>query len=156
MARPLRLRRSGEPRGLAHAHRAALRGELARARRRAGDLSALAAGEEVLASSPDETAAGRELTALLERSIDALPKPYRVVFVLRAVEGLSTLEVAAALELGESAVKVRLHRARAMLQSALLACAEREGALASAFAFDGERCERVWRAVWAARAPAGA
>ena len=73
----------------------------------------------------------------------------RVVFVLRAVEGLSTAEVAAALELQEGAVKVRLHRARERLKKDLLARAERAGALGDAWTFDGPRCDglvaRVFR-----------
>jgi RNA polymerase sigma-70 factor, ECF subfamily len=37
-----------------------------------------------------------ELRGLLERAIDDLPTPYRLVYVLREIEGLSTAETAAA------------------------------------------------------------
>lgn len=41
--------------------------------------------------------------------MDALPDSYRAVFMLREIEGLSTAETAAGLELGEEAVETRLH-----------------------------------------------
>ena len=56
-----------------------------------------------------------------------LPASLRVVFVLREIEGLSTDETAAALELGESAVKVRLHRARLRLRELLAGYLATEG-----------------------------
>ena len=91
----------------------------------------------------DEDAARREVVSRIERAIDGLPEPYRVVLVLRAVEGLSTAEVAEALDLEEGAVKVRLHRARERLERDLLACAYGADLLAEAWAFDGRRCARV-------------
>ena len=55
----------------------------------------------------------------LRRALAALPPGYRVVVVLREMEGLSTREVAAVTKLSESNVKQRLHRARMMLRAAL-------------------------------------
>ncbi len=43
----------------------------------------------------------------------AVPYPYREILLLRFVEELSVLEIASALDIGESAVKMRLSRARA-------------------------------------------
>ena len=57
-----------------------------------------------------------ELHQQLESAITRLPDELRVVLILRDVEGLSTAEAAAALELTEAAVKSRLHRARAVLR----------------------------------------
>ena len=51
--------------------------------------------------------------------ITALPDSYRIVLVLRDIEGLSTREVGEALDLSEANVKVRLHRARAALKKLL-------------------------------------
>lgn len=51
--------------------------------------------------------------------IDELPDSYRIVLLLRDIEGLSTAEVATELELSEANVKVRLHRARAALKKLL-------------------------------------
>jgi len=52
----------------------------------------------------------RELRLVLERSIEALPEIYRMVFLLRSVEGLSVAETAGCLDIGPEAVKTRLHR----------------------------------------------
>ena len=57
-----------------------------------------------------------ELHKVLERGIAALPEGERVALVLRDVEGLSTAEAAAVLELSEAALKSRLHRARVLLR----------------------------------------
>ena len=51
--------------------------------------------------------------------IDMLPDQYRIVLLLRDIEELSTAEVAAVLDLSETNVKVRLHRARAALKKLL-------------------------------------
>jgi RNA polymerase sigma-70 factor (ECF subfamily) len=68
---------------------------------------------------PSEALQRQELRLLLQESIAALPDGYRVVFLLREVEELSTHEAAAMLQMTESALKVRLHRARMMLQKDL-------------------------------------
>jgi RNA polymerase sigma-70 factor (ECF subfamily) len=68
---------------------------------------------------PSAAALDTELRAQLERALAALPKSLRTVFVLRELQGLTTEETAAALQLGESAVKVRLHRARLRLRELL-------------------------------------
>jgi RNA polymerase sigma-70 factor (ECF subfamily) len=60
-----------------------------------------------------------ELIAELERGIGQLHPDLRVVLVLRDVEGLSTAETAASLDLSEAAVKSRLHRARVILRDLL-------------------------------------
>lgn len=90
-----------------------------------------------------------ELRRTLEQAIDRLPESYRTVFVLRAVEGLSTAEVARDLELSESAVKVRLMRAREKLRANLSSRAQELGVLADAWSFAGERCNRITEAVFA-------
>jgi RNA polymerase sigma-70 factor (ECF subfamily) len=68
---------------------------------------------------PAAAALDTELRAQLERALAALPERLRTVFALRELRGLSTEETAAALHLGESAVKVRLHRARLRLRELL-------------------------------------
>lgn len=70
-------------------------------------------------SDPEDRVAARQAAFLVGRAAERLPSPYRAVFVLREVDGLSTAEAAAALSIGEAATKVRLHRARAMLRRAL-------------------------------------
>jgi RNA polymerase sigma-70 factor (ECF subfamily) len=61
----------------------------------------------------------RELRSVLERSLKRLPVDYRVVFVLRDMEGKSAAEAAAILKISEEAVKSRLRRARAFLRAQL-------------------------------------
>ncbi|HJZ77166.1 MAG TPA: RNA polymerase sigma factor [Vicinamibacterales bacterium] len=98
-------------------------------------------------ASPDRLAYSSELGRLIEDAVDALPESYRAVFMLRDVEGLSTLETAEGLGVGEEAVKTRLHRARAMVRQTL---SDRLGASApQAFQFHATRCDRVVAAVLA-------
>lgn len=90
---------------------------------------------------PEQAAATAETRRLLEALIESLPHGNRAVFVLRDVEGMSTTEASEALGISEENVKVRLHRARAVLRSGLAAYAQRE--MRSAFAFHASRCDRV-------------
>ncbi len=96
---------------------------------------------------PEKQLGDRELARLLEAAIGDLPELYRAVYVLREVEGLSTEEVATALDVSETVVKVRLHRAKERLRKRLLARAGR--AAADVFAFQAPRCDRVVGAVLA-------
>ena len=68
---------------------------------------------------PDEIVLSGELQAVLDQAVAALPESLRVVFVLRDIEGLSTAEAAETLNLSETNVKVRLHRARLVLREKL-------------------------------------
>jgi RNA polymerase sigma-70 factor (ECF subfamily) len=69
--------------------------------------------------TPDELAQRRETGELLRQALDELDEKYRLVFLLRDVEGYSTSETAEALNITESNVKVRLLRARLMLRERL-------------------------------------
>lgn len=51
--------------------------------------------------------------------VENLPDEYRTVIMLRDIEGLDTAEAAAVLNISESAVKTRLHRARQALRERL-------------------------------------
>jgi RNA polymerase sigma-70 factor (ECF subfamily) len=68
---------------------------------------------------PSEALERKEVRGLLHNAITALPLIYREVFQLRDVEQLSVNEAAAALGITPGSVKVRLHRARMMLQKNL-------------------------------------
>jgi RNA polymerase sigma-70 factor (ECF subfamily) len=57
-----------------------------------------------------------ELVAQLDRAIFELSEPVRAAFTLRDIQGLSTKEVAEILDVSESAVKMRLARAREALR----------------------------------------
>lgn len=100
------------------------------------------------AENPEERAAAHETIRLLERAVDALPVPYRTVYVMREIEQLSTAETGEALGLTEEAVKVRLHRARAMLRESLGEAIDR--AAPDAFQFLAPRCNRMVERVMAA------
>lgn len=69
--------------------------------------------------TPEALAERAEVRHLLDAALADLDDKYRVVFVLRDVEGLSVRETAEALGLTESAVKVRLLRARLQLRERL-------------------------------------
>jgi len=68
---------------------------------------------------PNQDIENTELKKILDESIDKLSPEYRIVFLLRDVEGLSTEETAQLTELSVPAVKSRLHRARAFLRKEL-------------------------------------
>lgn len=68
---------------------------------------------------PSEALERSEVKQMIASAVEALPEIYRSVFVLRDVEELSVNETAEALSLSVPAVKVRLHRARMMLQKQL-------------------------------------
>jgi RNA polymerase sigma-70 factor (ECF subfamily) len=69
--------------------------------------------------TPEQIASQRETQRLLAQALDELDDKYRVVFLLRDVEGLSTAETAEALGITEANVKVRLLRARLALRERL-------------------------------------
>lgn len=95
--------------------------------------------------SPEQKAAISEARSLLERAILALPVQYRTALVLRDVDEMTTAEAAAILDVSEEALKVRLHRARAMLRKQLYAIS---GATSTAaFQFHASRCDRVAKVV---------
>ncbi|HTA80565.1 MAG TPA: sigma-70 family RNA polymerase sigma factor [Terracidiphilus sp.] len=68
---------------------------------------------------PSDALEQKELRDILLSAIQRLPEIYRNIVVLRDVEEMDIRETAAALGISEGAVKVRLHRARAMLQREL-------------------------------------
>lgn len=68
---------------------------------------------------PSEALERREVRALLEEAIGRLSPIYREVLVLRDIEEMSIEETALLLSITISSVKVRLHRARIMLQKEL-------------------------------------
>jgi RNA polymerase sigma-70 factor (ECF subfamily) len=90
---------------------------------------------------PEHLSERRQIRRLLEAKIDALPDSFRIVFVLRALEELSVDETAAALGIPEATVRTRFFRARSQLREAL--SREIDLAFDDAFAFAGERCDRI-------------
>jgi RNA polymerase sigma-70 factor (ECF subfamily) len=64
----------------------------------------------------DDRLLNRELAVVLEKSIQNIPLNYRTVFVLREIEGFSVAETSDLLQITATNVKVRLNRAKALLQ----------------------------------------
>ena len=133
---------------------------LARLRRRKKNASLedeIGHEDDVMATSdrnPEQRAHDGELRTVLEDAIDALPPAFRAVFMMRAVEDMSTADAAAVLGVPEDTVRTRLFRARGLLQSML---AKRiEASAADAFSFERPRCDGVVAAVLGRIGPAAA
>jgi len=114
-----------------------------RRRRSVADLGEVqeTPANEAQAPSPEQALARQEIRRGIERAVDALPVPFRSVFMLRAIEQMTAEETALALDIPAKTVKTRLHRARKQLRQAL---AEQFGEiLDGAFPFLGTRCDRL-------------
>lgn len=98
-----------------------------------------------LTDDPADAAARGQLRRLLEHAVDALPEAFRLVYLLRDVEGCSVEETATALGIREETVKTRLHRARRQLRAALQQTISSNAP--EAFTFMGMRCARITNAV---------
>lgn len=94
---------------------------------------------------PEQAAAQQEIRRVLERAIDDLAEHFRIVFVMRDIEGMSVEETATQLGLRSETVRTRLHRARAELREALKT--QLASTLREAFPFAGARCSRIASAV---------
>lgn len=99
----------------------------------------------------ENRASSVELADVLRQTVDLLPSDLRVVFTLRLVEGLATEEVAEVLSLSPANVKVRLHRARALLRQRIDQRLGEE--VRRLYQFDGPRCDRIVRGVLARLSP---
>ena len=81
-----------------------------------GDMPLQVPGDDL---SPQERLEYKQLRRSLFAAVHQLPKKYRMVLVLRDMEGLSAREVGAVMGLTERAVKSRLHRARLFVRHEL-------------------------------------
>ncbi len=70
-------------------------------------------------SSPEQLAACSEMSACVQAFVQRLPPDYRVVLVLKDLQGLKNSEIAEVLDCSLATVKIRLHRARTKLREAL-------------------------------------
>lgn len=78
------------------------------------------------AQMPLDKLLSNELLDKINEAIFTLPEKYRLVIVLRDIEGFSTAETAQILNLSDTNVKVRLHRARLFLRDRLKGYFENE------------------------------
>jgi RNA polymerase sigma-70 factor (ECF subfamily) len=94
-----------------------------------------------------------ELKALLERAVDALPRTYRAVYLLREMQQFTTAETADCLGLSHENVKVCLHRARLVLKARLQKSAEYLELFDYPAIFCGPMTANVMRSILASRVP---
>jgi RNA polymerase sigma factor (sigma-70 family) len=81
----------------------------------------------------------QEAQRLLEAAIDHLPEKYRLIYILKEVEGLSNDQIAESLGISDSNIKVRLHRARLLLKDNLY----NRSLGIDVFEFGNARCDAV-------------
>jgi RNA polymerase sigma-70 factor (ECF subfamily) len=94
---------------------------------------------------PERSIARQEIRQLLEAAVDGLPETFRVVFVMRDIEGMSIEETARFLDIRPETIKTRLHRARRLLRESL--DEQLASTLKESFPFAGARCARMTEAV---------
>lgn len=89
--------------------------------------------------NPESNTIYKESTAFIEKAIDALPHKYKIVFMLKEVDGMEILEISKTLDLSNSNVKVRLHRARNMMKDYLVQATNTR----NVFEFGNSKCDRL-------------
>jgi RNA polymerase sigma-70 factor (ECF subfamily) len=96
-------------------------------------------------TDPEKITIQKEMKQLLEMAIDNIPETYRMVYILHEVEGMKINEIVQCLDLSESNVKIRLHRAKAMLKDSLYQLSTN----GKVFEFGSTRCDRMVEKVMA-------
>ena len=97
--------------------------------------------EPVFDVQPIDLVATEQLRCLLEKAIDQLPVGNRCVYMMRAVQQLSTKETALSLDVTEDVVKTRYLRAKRLLQEIFEEHIHKTGL--SLHEFDGNRCDSI-------------
>ncbi|MDN5785849.1 RNA polymerase sigma factor [Pseudorhodobacter sp.] len=89
-------------------------------------------------NNPENELARSEIRNFLEKAIDALPEPFRLIYIMRDVQELTAREVSDLLGVNIVTVKTRLFRARRLLRLELRRSVAEE--FSAIFPFDGARC----------------
>ena len=89
--------------------------------------------------NPQDKMIQNEAKDLLENAIDQLDTKYKTVYMMKEVEEMSIKQIAAALDLTEVNVKVRLHRSKEMLKEILYHVTNDK----NVFEFGFSRCDRI-------------
>lgn len=89
--------------------------------------------------NPEKNMIRQETTQMVETAIDTLPAKYRTMYIMREVEGMSVADIGECLEITESNVKVRLHRAKLMIKEHLY----KLSAHSKAFEFGSHKCDAI-------------
>lgn len=87
--------------------------------------------------NPDRIVVQGELKEILENAISQLSPEYRVIFMLREIEGFSHQDIANSLEMTTNNVKVKIHRAKNFLKDELL----KSASMTSLFEFGNAKCD---------------
>lgn len=88
----------------------------------------------------------QETQRILEHAIDMLPEKYRVIYILKEVEGLSNSQVIETLDISDSNIKVRLHRAKSLLKDSLFKLSSG----GEVFEFGNRKCDAMVKFVMGA------
>jgi RNA polymerase sigma-70 factor (ECF subfamily) len=108
-------------------------------------LAADEVGSETLNRIPDKQINAerviirQETQQLFENAVDNLPEKYRLIYMMKEVEGMSNQEIAVCMGLTESNVKVRGYRAKAILKDLLLEMSSG----GQIFEFGNTRCDAI-------------
>lgn len=95
--------------------------------------------------NPETRLINTEGKLLLEKSIGQLPEKYRIVYMLREVEGMKNPDISVCLNISEANVKVRLHRAKHLIRESLYDITSG----ANIFEFGNMRCDQMVKRVMA-------
>lgn len=89
--------------------------------------------------NPEMQAMQKENRQLIEHAIDQLPEKYRVIYLLKEVEGMENSAIAECLGISDSNIKVRLHRAKNLMKNALYQLSSDT----VIFEFGNSRCDKL-------------
>jgi RNA polymerase sigma factor (sigma-70 family) len=89
--------------------------------------------------NPEKEVINDEARRVVEHAVDGLPEKYRVVYVLKEIQELDNEEIAECLGISDSNVKVRLHRAKALMKEALYKLSSK----AEIFEFGNRDCDGI-------------
>ena len=94
-------------------------------------------------SNPEQLTIGKETMQIIEKAIDTLDTKYRVVYIMKEIEGMRISEIAECLQLSKSNVKVRLHRAKNRIKESLY----KQYSPQELFEFGFSKCDRLVESV---------
>ena len=95
--------------------------------------------EDTSAMNPENEIIHAQSKAFVEKAINTLPEKYKIVYMLREVEQFSMAEISESLNLSDSNVKVRLHRAKQKIKKQLFEATR----TTNVFEFGNSKCDRM-------------
>jgi RNA polymerase sigma-70 factor (ECF subfamily) len=98
--------------------------------------------------NPERKMIQKEAVVLLEKAVDQLKPKYRAPFIMQEAEGMSVKEISHCLDITESNVKVRVHRARTMIKEHLFDLSIDQNILEFGFSKCDEITEKVMAVIF--------